>query len=262
MNILITICGRAGSKGVKNKNTRIFLGYPLAAYSLAAAMLFKKKRGGDSVDICADSDSDKILDAVRQYDATRIKRPEALARDDSPKLPAIRHALARMEEIKKKRYDYILDLDITSPFRTVWDMENALNIIQENTAADVVFSVVPARRNPYFNMVERKDGKMQKILDGAFTARQQAPEVYDMNASVYCYRRDSLLNRLDQSPLDGVFEIFLMRDTAVLDIDSEEDFALMEVLGRYFFSGAFKELYEHVIRISDKRVETNPQQNP
>ncbi|MEG1926176.1 MAG: acylneuraminate cytidylyltransferase family protein, partial [Ruthenibacterium sp.] len=42
--ILLTICGRAGSKGFKNKNLKIFDGKPLCYYSLAAAQLFCERR--------------------------------------------------------------------------------------------------------------------------------------------------------------------------------------------------------------------------
>lgn len=245
MNILITICGRAGSKGVKNKNIREFLGKPLIIYSIAAAYIFKKRNCDYNVDVSVNSDSDEILNAVSQYDLICIKRPEKLAQDTSPKVPAIRYSLEYMEKKLIKQYDYVIDLDITSPLRRVTDMENALNKTMENVNTDVVFSVVPSRRNPYFNMVESKDGKVQKIMDAGFTARQQAPKVYDMNASIYCYRRNSLLSRLQQSPLEGAFDIFLMKDTAILDIDSEEDFELMEILADHFFKGEFKELYDY-----------------
>jgi len=95
-------------------------------------------------------------------------------------------------------------------------------------------------------MVEQKNGKIQKIISSEFVARQQAPKVYDMNASIYCYRRYSLLNKLENSPLDGLFDIILMKDTAVLDIDSEEDHELMQILAKHFFKNEFNELYEHV----------------
>jgi CMP-N,N'-diacetyllegionaminic acid synthase len=136
-------------------------------------------------------------------------------------------------------------LDITSPLRKVADIENALNKAAENINADVVFSVVQSRRNPYFNMVESIDNTMRKIIAANYTARQQLPKVYDINASIYCYKRDSLLHKLEYSPLEGVFDIILMKDTAVLDIDSEEDFKLMEVLARYFFKDEFSELFNY-----------------
>lgn len=257
MNILVTICGRAGSKGLKDKNARLFLGYPLIRYTIAAAYLFRNQRSGDSVDICVNSDGDRILNLSRGYGVTCIKRPQALAGDEAPKLPAIRYSLEAMEARTQKQYDYVLDLDITSPLRKTADIENALAKIRDNPGLDAVFSVVEARRNPYFNMVEEINGKPQKVLCSAFTARQQAPAVYDMNASVYCYRRESLLHRLKQSVFDGAFDVFLMKDTAVLDIDSEEDFTLLEVLGRYFLGGEYRELADFVSGMPNSAAEEN-----
>jgi len=148
-----------------------------------------------------------------------------------------------MEEKQNKKYEYIIDLDITSPFRQLEDIEHSINKCVENEACDVAFSVVTARRNPYFNMVEKLNGNLRKVINASYTTRQQAPTVYDMNASIYCYRRDSLVNILEISPFDGVFDIILMKDTAVLDIDSEEDFELMQVLAPFFFKNELKELY-------------------
>ncbi|TQI66863.1 acylneuraminate cytidylyltransferase family protein [Clostridium sp. KNHs216] len=249
MNILITICGRAGSKGIPNKNMRLFFGKPLIDYSIAAACLFKRKHRFDTVDVCVNSDSDQLLKMAEPYGPICIKRPEELALDASPKLPAIRHSLHEMEQEFGRQYDYVVDLDITSPLRKTADIESALEKAVKNPDTDVVFSVVPSRRNPYFNMVEQRDGEMRKVLDGGFTARQQAPKVYDMNASIYCYRRNSLYSKLKQSPLDGKFDIFLMRDTAVLDLDCEDDFNLLEILACYFFQEEFKELYDYVSRM-------------
>lgn len=245
MNILITICGRGGSKGLKDKNIRRFLGNPLVCYTVAAARLFREGNTARCVDICVSSDDEFLLDQVRRFDLVCIKRPAALAEDETPKLLAIRHSLVYMEEKQNRKYDYVMDLDITSPLRKIEDMENALKTLEKHAELDVVFSAVPARRNPYFNMVERRNGKMRKIIDGGFSARQQAPEVYDMNASIYCYRRDSILHKLEGSPLDGAFDIVLTRDTGVLDIDDEDDFRLMEILAQHFFAAEFKELYTY-----------------
>lgn len=245
MNILITICGRGGSTWIKNKNIRSFLGKPLLYYTVAAAALFKERHTSDTVDICVSSDSDVILALVRRFDLTCIQRPAELAGDTTPKLSAIRHALLEMQKKGGKLYDYVIDLDITSPLRQPDDIKKALEQLKTQPELDVVFSVVPARRNPYFNMVERRDGRMQKVLDGGFTARQQAPEVFDMNASIYCYRKNSIISTLENSPLDGVFDVVTMRDTAVLDIDGEEDFELMEILAQHFKSGYFKEIYTY-----------------
>jgi CMP-N,N'-diacetyllegionaminic acid synthase len=246
MNILVTICGRAGSKGVKNKNIRSFLGKPLVYYTLAAANLFKDRNTAHDIDICVNSDSEDLLElSTKNRDITGIKRPIDLALDNSPKVPVIAYSLKYMEDKLCKKYDLVIDLDITSPLRKVEDIEAAMAKAMENSAVDVVFSVVHARRNPYFNMVENMSGEIRKIINSSFVTRQQAPQVYDMNASIYCYRRDSLLNVLKNSPLEGIYDIILMKDTAVLDIDSEEDFELMEILGEYFFKNEFIEIYNY-----------------
>ncbi len=244
MNILITICGRAGSKGVKNKNIREFYGNELIKYTIAAAYLFKERSTQHEVDICVNSDSEDLLKIVSKYDLECIERLSELAQDSSPKVPVVKYSLEYMEKIKNKKYEYIIDLDITSPFRKLENIQQALNKAIENGTCDVVFSVVPSRRNPYFNMVEGHNGMMKKVINASYTARQQAPTVYDMNASIYCYTRNALLNILTKSPFDGIFDIILMKDTAVLDIDSEEDFELMQILAPYFFKEEFKQLLE------------------
>ncbi|MDR7857534.1 acylneuraminate cytidylyltransferase family protein [Tissierella sp.] len=243
MNILITICGRAGSKGVKNKNIREFLGTSLINYTIASATLFKEKKANCKVDICVNSDSDELLSiATETKGIIGIKRPLELAQDNSPKIPVILYSLKYMEELNSIKYDYVIDLDITSPLRKVEDIENALSRCSESIDLDVVFSVVHSRRNPYFNMVEVVDNKVKKIINSDFVARQQAPSVYDMNASIYCFKRDSLYAVFKTSPFDGIVDIILMRDTAVLDIDSEEDFELMELLAPYFLKNEFSSL--------------------
>lgn len=244
MNILFTICGRAGSKGVINKNIREFCGNELIKYTIAAALMFKERNKQLNIDICVNSDSDKLLNLISQYDLECIKRPAELAQDSTPKVPVIKYSLYYMEKKTKREYDFIIDLDITSPFRKVSDIENAINKAKNNPEIDVVFSVVSSRRNPYFNMVEEYNGVLKRVINSNFSTRQQAPNVYDMNASIYCYNRNSLCNVLDTSPFDGKFDVIRMRDTAVLDIDSEEDFVLMQVLASYFFENDFKDLFE------------------
>lgn len=237
MNILITICARAGSKGVKNKNIRNFLGQPLINYTINVAKDFKNKNKQQDIDICVNSDSKEILDIAKKcYNKIiGIERPKSLAKDFTPKIQVIKHSLKFMEEKLNKKYDFVIDLDVTSPIRTVEDIERALKKAIDNKEVDVVFSVVESRRNPYFNMVEKVNGKIKKVKESNFVARQQAPKVYDMNASIYCYRRNSLLKIFKTSPFDGNCDIIEMPDTGVLDIDSEEDFILMELIAKNYF---------------------------
>lgn len=147
-----------------------------------------------------------------------------------------------MEKNKNKKYDYVIDLDITSPLRKVSDIENIFNKEIE-TQSDVVFSVVLSRRNPYFNMVEKtKDNKIVFSKPSSFVRRQDAPEVYDMNVSIYCYKRDTLADST-KVPFKEKIDIVVMKDTYVLDIDHEEDFSIMECLVKNYYKDEFKEIF-------------------
>ena len=240
--LLITICGRAGSKGFKNKNLKTFCGRPLVYYSLAAAGLFQASRPDVQVDICLNTDSEALAKLVaEQYpEVVYLPRCEELGGDRVPKMAVIQDSLARMEE-KNGAYDYVMDLDITSPLRTAQDIKNAFELAESREDLDLVFSVTESRRNPYFNMVRRCGDHVEKGIENApgtpaFTARQMAPEFYDENASIYVYRRAFLAGNTTGILWDGKIGASLMMDTGILDIDSEEDFKLMEVIGAHLYA--------------------------
>jgi len=235
--LLITVCGRAGSKGFKNKNLKTFCDKPLVYYTLAAACLFKSRRPDVAVDICLNTDSELLVEIVKaKYpEVTYIPREAALCGDTVPKMAVFQHSLREMERKTGKKYDYLMDLDITSPLRTVQDVENAFDTKDARKDLDLVFSVTEARRNPYFNMVKQVGDHVEKVIASSFTARQQAPAIFDLNASIYVFRRDFLANNRTGILWDGKIGVSKMLDTGILDIDSEEDFRLMEVIARYLY---------------------------
>jgi CMP-N,N'-diacetyllegionaminic acid synthase len=246
MNILITICGRKGSKGLRNKNIRQFNGYPLVDYTIAISRKLQQY-SVNNIHISVNSDSEDLLKIASKYNfLTTIVRPVYLGQDDTPKISVIKQSLDYMENLNKVQYDVVLDLDITSPFRKLKDIEGILEILLNNRNLDTVFSVVPARRNPYFNMVEESNNKIIKVKQSDFVARQQAPKIYDMNASIYAYRRTSLINKIKRSPFDGECGIYEMKDIGILDIDSEEDFILMSIISKFLFENEYEELYSYV----------------
>ena len=237
MRILFTICGRAGSKGIKNKNLRLFCGKPLAYYSLSAIDLYIKKYGqGTDWDIVINSDSDELLQLMDRNPFVKvnlIKRSPELSGDVVGKKDVILDCILRMEEKKGYQYDVAVDLDITSPLRTVEDLAHLVDR-HFKTGADITYSVTTARRNPYFNQVTytEKEGA-RKVITSEFTSRQQAPVIYDMNASLYAYKPEHL--KSDGGFNGGYYEIIEMYDTAVLDLDHENDFELMQVIADYLY---------------------------
>lgn len=248
--LLITICGRAGSKGFKNKNLKTFCEKPLVYYTLSAAGLFCKARPDLQVDICLNTDSDLLAELVaKKYpEVVFLPRGEALGGDTVPKMAVFQDCLRRMEEKNACTYDAVMDLDITSPLRTAKDVQNAVEMKEQREDLDLVFSVTEARRNPYFNMVRDCGDHVEKVIESPFTARQQAPAIYDLNASIYVFRRDFLANNHTGILWDGKIGVTTMMDTGILDIDSEEDYRLMEVIAGHLYQNypAFGEVRDHI----------------
>lgn len=234
MNILFTVCGRAGSKGFKNKNLKLFNGIPLVYYTLAVIKQFKDKYNNDVIDVVINTDSLELINLVKEQkmitDIDYIVRNKTLAGDTTPKVDVIKNSFEEITLSKSKQYDYIIDLDITSPIRTLKDIENALSIMIKDDQCDVVFSVVKSRRNPYFNMVEESDGYYKKICNSNFTTRQATPAVFDLNASIYVYNNKFLSKKINKTLLEYQCKISEMSDYLILDIDSEEDFEMMSFL--------------------------------
>ena len=249
MKILFTLCGRAGSKGVKGKNARDFLDVPLVWYSMANISLYMERYGsGDDIKVVLNTDSEPLKDLVRRVKdvpVTIIHREESLAGDKVPKVAVILDSLKKAEEAFACKFDMVVDLDITSPLRTVEDVKNAIERKKQRDDVDVVYSVAPSRRNPYFNMVKEENGFFCKAIPSNFTTRQEAPVFFDMNASIYAYSPDALRNKEHATFFNSNCDAVVMKDTGILDIDSEEDYELMQVIAKYLYENeeTFKETF-------------------
>ncbi len=239
MNILFTLCGRAGSKGVKGKNARDFLDVPLVWYSMANIALYMEKyAANDNIKVVLNTDSEplkELVKRVKDLPVTILHREENLAGDRVPKVAVILDCLKRAEDIFACKFDMVVDLDITSPLRTVQDVKNAIDRKRQRPEVDVVYSVAPSRRNPYFNMVKEENGFFCKAIPSNFTTRQEAPVFYDMNASIYAYSPNALKNKEQATFFNSNCDAVVMKDTGILDIDSEEDYELMQVIAKYLY---------------------------
>lgn len=248
MKILFTICGRAGSKGIKNKNLRKFCGKYLAYFTISAIDLYLIRHPEIEADIVVNSDSNELLELVANNGLRKIikiVRDKSLAGDAIGKIAVIKDCLEKMESLYQVKYDMIVDLDITSPLRTVEDLEKVISLQSEKNA-DVTITVATARRNPYFNQVKRTNHGVKRVIESNYTARQQAPEIFDMNASIYAYNPSFVLS--GKGVLDGYCEMVEMFDTGILDLDHENDFELMEVIAQYMFENyeQYKYVFTHI----------------
>ena len=223
---------RSGSQGVKNKNMKLINGRPLMYYTIKQAIktkLFDK--------IVVSTDSKKILSMAKSYGAEGwFLRPKRLASNTCSKTLVLKHALKESEKFYKKNFNMIIDLDVTSPLRKVEDIINAYKFFNKNKG-DVLLTGSKSKKNPYFNVVELKNKKIKKskYLKKKIFRRQDAPKTYDLNASIYIYKRSFLVNSKSTiSALEANSKskaiLFEMPENRSVDIDSEFDFKLVDFL--------------------------------
>jgi len=226
--ILCTICARGGSKGVKNKNIKLLHGKPLIAYTIAQA-----RESGLFEHIVISTDSDEIATVAMRYGAeVFFKRNVEMASDNAGKLDVIRDAFERSEEYYGEQFDYLIDLDATAPLRNISDItESFAQFLNDDN--DNLITAMPSRRSPYFNLVEVDvSGKvaLSKKLNSGIVRRQDAPKSYDMNASIYIWKRNIILNEntlfLEKTGL------YVMPEERSIDIDTELDFEFVEFFMR------------------------------
>jgi CMP-N,N'-diacetyllegionaminic acid synthase len=225
---IATICARGGSRGVPGKNIRPLHGKPLIAYSIEQAL------AQPQIDrVFVSTDSPQIAAAAKAAGAeVPFVRPSDLASHTAAKLPVIEHLVAWVVE-HVGPVARIVDLDPTSPLRDASDIEACLALLDAST--DAVITGYEADKNPYFNMVEAAPGggvQLVKTVPGGVVARQAAPKVYAMNASIYCWHHHSLSKGLWQ----GRTRLHVMPRERSIDIDDPIDFALVELLMRHKLS--------------------------
>ena len=205
---------------------------------------------GGAADLLSQAEHDKLASPVLVTDSPELAelvaakypeviflpRGEELGGDRVPKMAVYQDSLHRMEERTGQPYDWYMDLDITSPLRTESDIESAFAKKQSRDDLDLVFSVCEARRNPWFNMVKTVDDHVEQVCKSEFTGRQQAPDVYDVNASIYVFKRDFLATNTDGMLWRGKIGISVMMDTGIIDIDSEHDYLLMEAIAQHLYA--------------------------
>lgn len=226
MKRICTICARAGSKGVRGKNLRLLNGLPLLAHSLRQAVA-----SGLFDAIAVSSDSPEMLRIAKEHGATvLVDRPAEMATDTAAKLPVIRHCVAEAERTLGVMFDTCVDLDATSPLRAVEDIHAVVEMLEGSGAGNVI-TAMPARRSPYFNMVEQDEHgvvRLAKPTSPPVVRRQDAPACFDMNASIYGWIRRVLMTA------PGLFNhdtrLHVMPEERSIDIDSEVDFLLVELL--------------------------------
>lgn len=219
--ILVVIPARGGSKGIPRKNIKNLAGRPLIAYSVDMA-----RRIAQDTHIIVSTDDEEIRSVVTEMGLpVDYIRPEALGGDNVGSREVILDVMDWAQE-RGLRFDKILLLQPTSPFRALEDVEGALDLF--NDRCDMVVSVTEAACNPYYDCFETApDGSLHVSKgDGMITRRQDAPKAWQYNGAVYVINPDSLR----RMPM-GSFPVripYVMPRSRSLDLDTPFDWLVAE----------------------------------
>ena len=231
MEILALIPARGGSKGIPRKNIRSFAGYPLIAWSIAAA-----KQAACVTRTVLSTDDEEIASVARGYGAeTPFVRPSELAQDQTTDLPVFEHALGWLEENEGYRPEIVIQLRPTSPIRPRDCVDNAVKILLEHAEADCVRGVVPAGQNPHkMWRFGGPDQPMKPLLQVEGIAepynapRQILPPVYWQTGHIDAIRVSTIEQKHSLSG-DVIYPL-LIDPRYTVDIDNLSDWAKYEAL--------------------------------
>ena len=225
-HVVGAIFARGGSKGIPRKNLRLLDGLPLLAHAIAAA---KDAKWVERVVVS--TDDPEIAEVARRHGAeVPFMRPAELAADDAPEWLAWRHAVRTLDATGgRRKIDVLVAVPTTSPLRVAGDVDACVEALLESDA-DVVITVTPAARSPYYNMVVLDDGYARPVIhpSGPLHRRQDAPRVFDMTTVAYAARAGYVVSA--EGLFDGKVRAVVVPRERALDIDTELDLEVAEFL--------------------------------
>jgi CMP-N,N'-diacetyllegionaminic acid synthase len=214
--MLAIIPARGGSKGLPGKNIKDLKGKPLIAYTIEAALASKY-----ITRVIISTDDDEIAKVAVQYGAEcPFMRPSALAADTARAIDAYKYTLDRIEQETGDMINDFIVLQPTSPLRTAYDIDKAIEHFQEKNA-DSVISYCAEHHPIVWHKYIDKDGKFENIFEAGINNRQEERISYYPNGAIYIFKRNMINN---EEYYTNNSYAYLMDRNRSIDIDTMEDF--------------------------------------
>lgn len=221
MKILYLIPARAGSKGLPGKNVKLLGKKPLIVHTIDFVLENIKLED----ELCISTNDDNVLTIASKLGINvPFKRPVELSSDTASSYDVIKHAL-KYYESNNRFFDFVMLLQPTSPFRIQQDFDNVIQ--SYNDEIEMVVTVKKAKENPYFTLFEENEsGFLEKSKKGNFHRRQDCPDVFAFNGSIYLMKV-SALKKKTLSEFKKIKKVIMPEERSV-DIDTMADWVLAE----------------------------------
>lgn len=227
--VLTIVPARGGSKGIPRKNIRPFAGYPLIAFSIAAAL-----QAETVTRVIVTTDDEEIAEVARCYGAgTPFLRPAELAGDRTLDLPVFQHALKWLAENEGYHPDIVVHLRPTTPVRPPDLVDKSVRLLLAHPEADSVRGITPARENPFkMWLTDGEDESIRPLttvpgIDESYNApRQILPIAYQHTGLIDVIRPDTIL-KLNSMSGKTILPIIFDPSYAA-DLDTPDDWRRAE----------------------------------
>ena len=222
-NSVSIISARGGSKGLPDKNIKTFNGKPLILYTIEQSLRCFERT-------IVTSDSKKILNIASNYKSVELlERPKNLAKDSSPKLPVLRHAINKLNI----NCDIVADIQPTSPLRKDKSILLASKQLMKNKNAENIVSISKSNIHPQYNLVFKK-GENISLLNPPkkpLTGRNKFNNNYVLNGAFFIWKLKTLLSD-DNSIIRKNTLYFETKKDESVDIDDLIDFRFAEFISK------------------------------
>lgn len=223
-NIIAVVPARGGSKGVPRKNLLRIGDKSLVGLTVEAGL-----NSGRLSEIVVSTDDVEIQkEAISVGARCPFLRPAELSGDLAMTFPVVMHALEEMESELQVKFDAVMLLQPTTPFREAEDIDNCISML-EASDADSLVSVVNVGANHPLRMKRIVDGLLVNYIDQGYEdmrPRQLLPPVYIRNGAIYLTRRHTL----ERGSLVGDRCLaYEMPTSRSLNIDTPDDVALAQL---------------------------------
>ena len=228
-HVLAIIPARGGSKGIKRKNLVPLAGKPLIVHSIEHALAAKRVTR-----VIVSTEDKEIADAARAAGAeVPFMRPEILAGDTVLDLPVFEHVLKELQDREGYEPDLIVHLRPTAPLRKIPWIDEAVDLLAANAAADSVRSVSMPSQHPYRVFRIASNGYLDPIMKQEHPTpyllrRQELPDMYYYNCVIDVTRPTTILSMKSMTGKNIL--PYVMDPDEVIDIDSVRDLAIARLL--------------------------------
>ncbi len=219
INVTAIIPARGGSKGVPKKNKKMIGEKPLIAYTIEAALNSEFLRK-----IIVSSDDPEIIEIAKQYKGIDLhQRDESMATDTSPIGETV-YSIIADDDI-----DAVMILQPTAPIRTGKNIDEAIQLLNDNSTVNSIISVVEMNDIHPARMYWKRDLSLVPIMpEFEKSRRQDIPTAYYRNGSIYLTRKNAFMD--GHSFIAKPIMPYTMPFNWLLNIDEPRDILIAEAL--------------------------------